>query len=355
MKKKRDAFFLTFFTPLFFTKLLMFDVSSYILKAVAVSCFLIFIIQITVDKEYRKRELVVWIIFGSFLSLLVITCGKEGALFSLIAIVSMRKTNRIKNRYILFHVGIIGVIFCLYMARDSHEVLRYMGIWTRIVKRSNTAFISFFAVENLYLMSFGKNSIGIIILLSIVSFTIYRYTGCRTGIVCVAILLFLMFLYQYNWFKRNRFIKLLVYLTPVTCFALSIFMVLSYDKGNEIAILINDLLQGRLRQGSLFMAAYRPKLFGQKLAENFSSLNFFVLDSSYLDMYLCYGLLFTVLWLSLSTKVIMWLYSKENYIGISIVVSYAFFGISETFLPNCFLNPSILFYGDYILEKLKVQ
>ena len=315
MVKKHDFFFLLYFLPLFFVKLLTFDASSNILKIVAVVCFLLFALQMVVEKKYQQKELMIWTLFGSFFALLVLTCGKEGALFSLIAIISMRKTRIRRDQSILFYTGIIGVLLCLYMTRDTREAIRYVGgAWVSMTKRSNIAFISFFAVINMYLMAFRKNSIRIIGIVGILSFLVYRYTGCRTGIGCAAILLLLLFFYRYRWFQKSRIVKLLACATPTICFAISIAMVILYNRGNRIGILLNGVLQGRLRQGSLFMATYSPKLFGQKLAENFSASNFFVLDSAYLDMYLCYGIVFSLLWIGLTTYVIFWAYEKKNYI-----------------------------------------
>lgn len=356
MVRKHDLFFLLYFVPLFFVKLLTFDASSNILKTVAVICFGLFALQIMMEKKYQKKELMIWVIFGAYLALLVLTCGKEGALFSLIAIISMRKTRIIRNQSILFYIGILGVLLCLYMTSDTREAIRYVGgAWVSITKRSNIAFISFFAVVNIYLMTFKKNSLKTIGVVGILSYLVFKYTGCRTGMGCAIILLFLLFFYRYRWFQKSRVVKFFSCVTPTICFVISIALVYVYNSGNKIGILLNSVLQGRLRQGSMFLDTYNPKLFGQKLAENFSSSNFFVLDSAYLDMYLCYGVIFSVLWVALTTYVIYWAYKKNNYIGVAIIVSYAVFGIAETFLPNCFLNPSLLLYGECVLEKLGVQ
>jgi len=354
--KNNDLLFLLYYIPLFFVKLLTFDRSTNILKVVAICSFTVFVLRLIAEKTYSKKEMLVWLSAGLFLSLLVITCGKEGALFSLIAIICMRKTNINKNMSILFYIGIIGVALCMYMTRDTRYTIRYVGgAWVSMIKRSNIAFISFFAVINIYLITYRKLNCKKIIVISLLSYAIYKYTGCRSGIICVMILLIMLIGYRWSWFRKSRMIKSLVIMMPFICFVISVYLVYLYDHGNRIAVLINNSLQGRLRQGSLFFTRYTPRLFGQKLAENFSTNNYFVLDSTYLDMFLCYGILFTAMWIILSCAVLKWLYKKGNYIGIAILVSYSVFGITETFLPNCFLNPSLLLYGKYILEKLDIS
>lgn len=356
MVKKYDFFFLLYFLPLFFLKLLTFDASSNLFKIIAVTCFGAFALQVLLGKKYNKEEIKTWLFLGGFLSILVFTCGKEGALFSAIAIISMRKTHIERNRSILFWVGILGVLLCFYLTSDTREAIRYVnGEWVSMTKRSNIAYISFFAVANLYLMAYKKYSFKVIGVICLLSYCAYKYTGCRTGMICSAVLLLLLFLYRYKWFQKSKVVKFFACATPIVCYMGSVIMVLLYNSGNTVAILANYMLQGRLKWGSAFMSTYTPKLLGQKLAEDFSLSNFMVLDCAYLDMYLCYGILFSILWIVSTTYVIRWLYRKNDFVGVSIIIAYSVFGMAETFLPNCFLNPSLLLYGECLLEKLNIQ
>ena len=60
--------------------------------------------------------------------------------------------------------------------------------------------------------------------------------------------------------------------------------------------------------------------------------------------------------------VIKSMYEQKRMIVVSILLMYAVYGITETFLPNCFLNMSFFIYGQYIdsyfynreIEKLSV-
>ena len=267
----------------------------------------------------------------------------------------MRYTNRLKNRSILFYIGIIGILICLYLTKNTRTAIRYIdGAWVSMTKRSNIAFISFFSVMNLYLITYKDTKNKTLIVLALLSYLIYKYTGCRTGIVCAIVLIGLLFMLRSNRIAKMKIVKIGLISSPALCMLISIVMVYAFDSGEKWAILLNHMLQGRLKQGSMFMSVYEPKLFGQELIENFSNSNFFVLDSAYLDMLLCYGILFSVIWVVMSTLVINWLYKKQDYIGVAVIVSFAIFGISETFLSNCFLNSSLFLYGEYIMDKLNL-
>lgn len=350
MIKKNDFLFLLYFLPLFIAKLLMFDTSSNVLKIVAFVSFSFFCVQLSREK-FKKKEFQMWILLGSFLSLLVFTCGKEGALFSFITLLSMRYTNIVKNKKIMFWVGLICVVICIYTVRDARIVMRYNnGSWVETSKRSNIAFICYFAVTNLYLLAYKKHNIKNIMFIGLVSACMYKYTGCRSGFICAFVLIIMLLLYKVKWFYRSKFVRLIICSLPSICYISSILIVYLYKKGNIFAVIINNYLQGRLRLGRIFLDIYKPKLFGQVIFESNSASNFLMLDSAYLDMYLCYGVIFSALWLVITTYTIIWLYRKEEYIGISVIISYVVFGMTETFLPNCFLNPSILLYGECILD-----
>lgn len=345
-----DKLFLLFYAPLFFVKLLTIDAGNNILKVVAVGCFAVFFLYMVVKKRYKQKEFVFWILGGAYLSILVITCGKEGALFSFIAMILMRYTHRTRNRSVLFFVGLIGVPLGLYMTRGIRTAIRFDGVaWVSMTKRSNIAFISFYAVVTLYLMTYKNVKMRVIAIISGLTYLVYRYTGCRTGIVCAGILLVLLVIFKSERIRKSKVVKILAMSIPTLCMAASIVVVYMYNAGNSWAIFINSLTQGRIKLGCQFVNTYNPKIFGQPLAENKGYL-----DSAYLDMYLCYGILFTIIWIVFTTIVIKWLFEKENYIGIAIIVSYAVFGTGETFLPNCFLNPSLLLYGEYLMEKFKL-
>ena len=112
---------------------------------------------------------------------------------------------------------------------------------------------------------------------------------------------------------------------------------------------VNSMLQGRLELGRRYLNTYSIKLFGQHIFEDFSPDNFWCLDCAYLDMLLCYGAIFSLIWIVLTKNVLNWLYRENRYIEVATVVAYSVYGISETFLPNGFLNVSIFLYAEYIM------
>lgn len=106
-------------------------------------------------------------------------------------------------------------------------------------------------------------------------------------------------------------------------------------------------------QGRLTHSTYSLKLLGQRIFESTDPSNFWNLDCAYLDMLICYGVGFAFLWIVSSILVIRWLYASGRYAEMAMMVTYAVYGISETFLPNCFLNVSLFLYAEWIYAKLQ--
>ena len=48
------------------------------------------------------------------------------------------------------------------------------------------------------------------------------------------------------------------------------------------------------------------------------------------------------------TALIKYMYNNNRMVEVAILVMYAIYGISETFLLNCFLNMSLFLYGEYL-------
>ena len=104
----------------------------------------------------------------------------------------------------------------------------------------------------------------------------------------------------YLWVKRLS--GNLIPYTPVIGFLFMFFMSYWFQPSITFFRLFDNLLSGRLRLGNKALEDYGFTLFGQQVAMkgNGGSLiglggNYFYIDSSYLLVYLCYGVLFLFL------------------------------------------------------------
>lgn len=349
---KSEQIFLLYYLPLFAVKLLNFTSDSIILQSVAVVCFLVFLLYFG-RNAYPKGLFRLYTILGLYSALLFFTCGKQGILFSVIAVILMRGLNF--NRIIYkkcIQFGIVVLLIACYMVRNTGDVtLRYLnGEWVEIVKRSNILFISYLAVLFLYIL-YVKNfhRWKILIPLIICSYVMSVYSGSRTGMVVVSLFFLMASVLNREYFKKQRVIKQLCIYSPLICMCFILILTLFYED-NDIVNILDLVLQGRIYQNFTFLNKYGISIIGQHIEENFggSGGEFACLDSAYMDMLICEGLVFSVFWIVVTMKVIKFMWERNRMTEVAMLVTYAAYGITETFLINCFLNVSIFFYGEYL-------
>ena len=347
----RELRFLVYFLPIFALKLMNITAENKALVWISIVCFGIQIVGF-INEKMPKRSVALLAVAVMFTAILVITCGKQGAFFSTIMILGLYKINPKRIVYkVCFWVGVAFVIVSAHIERNGGVVMRYInGTWTSVYKRSNILFISFFAVLCLYLYLQKPNKMSLFKLLIIwaMGYGMYRYSGSRTGFLVLNVLVIMLFLLRNKKICNNRLVRFLCVNSPIIGFLLSYIMAFFYNR-NPSLYAVNSMLQGRLALGQRYLNTYSIKLFGQHIFEDFSPDNYWCLDCAYLDMLLCYGAIFSLIWIVLTKNVLKWLYRENRYIEVATVVAYSVYGISETFLPNGFLNVSIFLYAEYIM------
>lgn len=352
IKKKEQIFFL-FYLPLFALKVFNVTADSTILQGIAIACFLV-LLMYSITKNIPlvlfKR------LFPLFLlaCMLTITSGKTGVFFSVLFLFALDGIN-IDNRIykICFWVGLVFFILACYNQQNVGIVDRFNGVeWVSMQKRSNILYVSFMAVVSLYLL---KNRFDIkwksILLIFLANYVVFNYVGSRTGLICVLCLIFLLIILRNNQIRKNKITGILCVYCPIVCFLFSVITGMFYGK-YEFLDLLNFSFQGRLEQENMFYNKYSFTLFGQHIFEGVKGGTFWCLDCAYWDMLLNLGLIFTILWLFFTTKVIHFYYNRNRYVEVAILVTYAIYGISETFLSNCFLNMSFFLYAEWLYYKI---
>lgn len=362
MKVKFKEFrFLVFFLPLFILKLLDITSESKILMATSIICFASIVFGF-IREKIETKKLSYLLLLALYTGVLVIVAGKQGAFFSAVMILALYGIESKQRLYrILFYVGSAVVILAYCMAyHTGGETIRFIdGEWTSMFKRSNLLAVSYMAVFTLWLLlhSYKKITIKQFVAMGLLCYGVFIYTGSRTGGMIILLLIIEIFLFQFKRFQRNKIVKYLCIGSPAIAMFASYMLAFLYGK-NILINYVDNMMQGRLRQGNMYLEKYDLLLFGQKIFESSSSTDFWNLDCAYLDMLICYGVIFAVLWVVVSCFVIKYLYDRKRYIEVSIIVAYSIYGISETFLPNCFLNTSLFLYAEWfyaVLNKKRNQ
>lgn len=349
----KELAFLVYFLPLFALKMLDITADNNLLKITAGGCFMSFAMY-TFYMKFDGRLLKLFFLLLIYTVVLIFTCGKQGAFFSVVMLLAMKDINMDhKNYKICFWVGIVFFIVACYLNKNGTETVRFMnGEWVDMNKRSNILYVAFTALVSLYLLMYrnrlnNKRILGI----AIVNYLIYLYVGSRTGIISIMFLVILILLFRNQWFKNLKIIKYGCVLSPLICMVFSIVTGLKYEEYSFLKIL-DMMLQGRIVQNNAYLERYDIKLLGQHIYEGAENGDFWNLDCAYLDMLICEGLIFAILWIVVSIALIKYMYDNNRMVEVAILVMYAIYGISETFLLNCFLNMSLFLYGEYLYIQL---
>ena len=356
---RREFAFLAFFLPLFSLKLLNIASSSWLLAVVAAGSFGLFVCYMQ-QERYTRSQMRFFAVLLVYSAVLIFTCGKQGAFFSIFMILAMKGIDMDRKVYkICFVVGAIVLLLACYQSRNAQETTRYMinGEWEGIVKRSNILYVSFTAVVSLFLLK-NRNTLTKIhiIGIAIAGILMFRYVGSRSGLIIMVLLIVMLIAFRSPRTRQSRLIRYACVASPLMCMAFSIFSGVYYGQ-YEFLNIIDMALQGRIFQNAQYMNHYDISIFGQHIYEGTDKGYFWNLDNAYMDMLICEGLIFAVLWVVITGQVINYMYRKKRMVEVAIIVMYAAYGISETFLPNCFLNVSLFLYGEafYSLQASKTN
>lgn len=349
---KREIRFLGYFLPLFVLKLLDITAEGMLLPLVGIFCLGMFVLNIMTEK-YSKLFFYNFSLLLAFSILLVITCGKQGIFFSVVMLLAMKDVDLDKNIYkVCLYFGILFLVIACLRSGQGGEATRYIdGEWTELNKRSNLLYVSFAAVVSLYVLIY-RFKISWFVLFSIFFLNefMYSFVGSRTGYACVLLLIVSILFFKIKRVQNSIVVKYLVITSPIICTLFCFLTAWNYGKYDFLEIL-NMMLQGRVYLSNAFLDKYGVSVLGQHIAEGEIQGEFWCLDSAYMDMIISEGLVFTVLWLVITCTVIKFMYERKRFVEVSILIMYTVYGISETFLPNCFLNISIFLYGEYIYSK----
>lgn len=350
-----------FFALLAAGKYIEFGADDRIYQVIAVLAFITILSKI-ITTQYTVNELKKIIIIAMLCIGTYFTSGKEGFLFSALAIVGIKNVSTNKIYKLTGCIGLIifgskvllsslGII-----EQYSRDIIRYDGKSWMYVKRiglgyeySNIMYVILFTLICIYIYIYYDklNNLGLLMLFSIF-FIVYKFSYCRTGFMCGIILLLLIFLQKNLNIFRFRIVKLISSWSYILCFAVNFLTSYYYEPNNIFFAKLNSLLSGRLALGKQFLDIYKIKLFGQKIVYNTSSNDYMVLDATYINMLLSYGLVATIIFLIVNTYLIRKLLKHNKIIEVILLVSYSVYGLSETFLPNLFLNMSMIFLSELL-------
>lgn len=194
---------------------------------------------------------------------------------------------------------VIIILLIIYLYRDKLNILEYVGM-------------------------------------AIINYALYRYTFSRTGMVIGMLAIIMGYCITYLPVTKKWIMFLAKYSYIFLCiFSLGISRLYNGGSLEELDVLFN----GRLSYMHALVSGYRIPFFGMNKSY-FTNIN---IDNGFIDLlYVGGAVAFLIIsYLIISESNI--LYKEKDYYSLMIILLMSIYSLSESFLPNIFINISLFF------------
>lgn len=348
-------------------------------QKIALLAVVLLLVKIFIYDNNSLRSFIINILALGFLVVIWRT-SHDIKFFSLgMFVLGARNVNFRKVIYLYLSIGTIFLIFTVGSSLSGliKNLIYYRGTDTSIVRQSLgilyptdfAAHVLFLFLAYLYLR-FDK--INVLDYLALIIAAIVITVICNARLNVYALLLTIPVFFFGKRAKSGKIISSFIaafYWTVPTIAAYFIIMLTAfYDKSNNIMLKLNHLLSDRLKYGSAAFKQYGTSLLGQHVQEHgwgglggqnmadHSMMNsYFFIDSSFLRLFIIYGILVTIAVLLIMT-IISWRSIHNNsyalasvmvIVTISAVVEQHLLDLSyDPFLIALLANTSLPLFGD---------
>lgn len=211
----------------------------------------------------------------------------------------------------------------------------------------------FFIFMTFWILNRGKLGVFKIILSILMTYILLFYTDSRLGCGCIILLLFIGVIMNIvrnrrsdNPVKHKRFrLSFLLILWIPFLAILSLWATAAYNPTNLSWIAADLVLSGRLEYGQEALSNYGIPLLGQlyKLYGGTSDANLYnYIDSSYLQLFIIYGLCYTLLILAAYIKLGYQSYHRRDNTLLGALFVAGISGVIAQHFIQVFMNPLLL-------------
>jgi len=354
--KKSDIEYYLFFIIMECGEAFNIGSSNKIFLAFAMLGILFFIYKFAATK-YNYKELFIVIALGILGILIYYSTKKAGGILSIMAIMGLKDVDikklfkfslyiRITSFFLLMSLTVFHIIQNTRITniRGNDTIIRYsMGF-----SHPNQFHLAYIIILLLCIyIYYDKLGFMHITLLGVINILAYTKSFSRTSAFIGFLAIFMLI-----WFKSIYFMKL----KHVICigiipfgFLISLIPALLYNKIPNLRT-IDSILQWRITFSKHYLESYPLKLFGNNL-----SGDSIVLDNGYVELVINYGLFFTFLYVTAYMILSYRCVKRRMYPELLLIVCLSIYGITEAFIPNLFVNISIIFFGELIFNNYKKQ
>ena len=324
-----------------------------ILQIMTILAFVMILTKLIITK-YTRKEIIICLILGLIGIISYFFTKREGVLLTIITIVSLK--NVPYKRVLCLAFSLRCIIFILLVTLSLTGIIENVetvhwrdevGFITRYAlgyDHPNLLHTNFFILVILFIYLFYErlNVISYILMLGI-NYFIYTFSISRTGFYSTILVVIVTIFLKKRLINKRIFYNICKIAIP---FSILFTIITAFGYNNfEVIKGLDRLFSGRIFYSNYFLTYYNWNLFGRSLT-NDSNL----LDNGYVVLMINYGIVVFLIYVLGYYKVIKKFIKLQMDKELLMICFFSIYGITEGFLPNIFLNLSLIFLSSLIFK-----
>lgn len=249
-------------------------------------------------------------------------------------------------------ISLLGVIPNLTYTTEIRDTRFALGI---LYPTDYAAHVLFLILSYSYVF-FKKINWKTYAIYFVIAAILYKITDARLDVYCILLLIPLLVIAKdaekHNGLSRQ--LMSMYWIAIPTLSFVSIYTTIFFDANNTILRKIDTLLSGRLTFGHLAFDKYGITTFGQKVVERGlgksqgrnsfkdSLNNYLFIDSSYVRLFIIYGLVIALLFIGIMVFVSLKSWITQNYVLTAILLVVTVSCLIEQHILELAFNPFLL-------------
>lgn len=346
----------------FYTTLYNQIVPSIYMNLIVVIALGILLFKFILIDRHSFLEYVAYVFLGTIVTASALNSHNKQ--FAILIIFCMMAKNIKNDAVIKSYLWVsIGTLVVAYLSTKLGKIPDLMYTRDLIVRHSyGIIYPTDFAAHIFYIccayvyLRFKNYSFKDMLFLLVIALITYRQTDARLNFGMIILLAISTLLLKHS---KLQFVMKKVWMIPIVSFLFTYFATKYFTLNSHFFSILNKLFSGRLGIVQETMNEYGVKWFGQKIIEhgwggkgfylNTRIFKYTYIDSSYMRLWIIYGILASVLFLCVITFLLKKVNSKRLILIVSLILLS---GIIEQHFIDIAYNPFfILLVADYFKEK----
>ena len=330
-------------------------INNYLKYIEYLSVVILFIVFLMQSKNYTYKQLIV-ILCILVLSIVNFVVSSEKNLLKLVLLVltfkDLKFDDFIKKDYYLKITLVLSIVFLYFMGFTEANQYYRDGVLRGTFGFKHPNILGLYLMMiclDYYYINRNKSFARPLIVSVIIAIIIFKYIDSRTTsilLICTSITIIINKLFN-NHVVKNWITKFIVKNLYLILIILSVILTELYSSNTDFAKNINILLSGRLYFNDLFLSEYNINLFGNNIYAD----DTLILDSSYINILLRYGIIGVALFYVLLRKMINKAYNDKNYTMVIILTILILYGFTESFLYKVASNAFLIYMAELFKKK----